>query len=86
MIAAPMSQGTHGPSLTEPVVEISRGEILRRLGDRSLAIVDVLPREAFLAGRIPGSISLPLAEIPTEARRLLPDRTQELAVYCASPT
>jgi rhodanese-related sulfurtransferase len=81
-----MSQVAHGPSALEPVVEISRGELLRRLGDRALAIVNVLPREAFLAGRIPGSISLPLADIPEQARRLFPDRAQELAVYCASPT
>jgi rhodanese-related sulfurtransferase len=86
MIAASMSQAAHGQSPTERVVEIARGEILRRLGDRSLTLVNVLPRESFLAGRIPGSISLPLAEIPGEARRLLPDRTQELVVYCASPT
>jgi rhodanese-related sulfurtransferase len=81
-----MSQAAHGPAASEPVVEISRGEILRRLGDRTMAIVNVLPRESFLAGRIPGSISLPLADIPERAPRLFPDRTQELAVYCASPT
>jgi rhodanese-related sulfurtransferase len=86
MIAVPMSQAAYGSSASEPIVEISRGEILRRLGDRTLAIVNVLPREAFQAGRIPGSISLPLADIREQAPRLLPDRDQELAVYCASPT
>ena len=70
----------------DSIPEITRQEILRRLRDRSLTLVNVLPREAFLSGRIPGSLSLPVAEIPSRARQVLPDPSQEMAVYCASPT
>jgi rhodanese-related sulfurtransferase len=66
--------------------EISREELLRRLHDPSLSLVDVLPREAFLAGHLPGSISLPVAEIASRAREVLPRTSLEIAVYCASPT
>lgn len=68
------------------VPQISRNELVARLRDPSLAIVNVLPREAWAAQRIPGSISLPLAEIPARAATVLPDRGADIAVYCASPT
>lgn len=80
-----MRQDTNPPA-AEPLSLISRAEILRRLGDKTLTLVNVLQREAFLAARIPGSICLPFAEIPERARRVLPGLSQELAVYCANPT
>jgi rhodanese-related sulfurtransferase len=76
---------SHAPETLAPG-EISREELLRRLHDPSLSLVDVLPREAFLAGHLPGSISLPVAEIASRAREVLPRTSLEIAVYCASPT
>ena len=70
-----------------PGLLISRDELRARLKDPSLVIVNVLPREAFLAGHIPGSISLPVADINNErAGSVLPSLSQEVAVYCANPT
>ena len=60
--------------------------MVARLLDPSLTIVNVLPREAWEARRIPGSLSLPLAEISDRAAATLPDRNADIAVYCASPT
>ncbi len=68
------------------VAAISRGEILERLNDSSLVLLNVLPRETFEAARIPGSINLPVAEINEQARDVLPDISQEIAVYCWSET
>jgi rhodanese-related sulfurtransferase len=65
---------------------IARDEILARLQDRALAIVDVLPPESYKAGHIPGSINLPVAEIETKARQFLSNLEQEIAIYCAGPT
>jgi ArsR family transcriptional regulator len=65
---------------------ISREEILARLRDRALAIVNVMPVESFNAGHIPGSLNLPVADIQTKARQLLSNFHQEIAVYCAGPT
>jgi rhodanese-related sulfurtransferase len=71
----------------EPIVpQISRQELVARLGDPTLKIVNVLPGEAWRAKRIPGSLSLPLADIPSRAAIVLPDRTADIAVYCASDT
>jgi len=65
---------------------ISRDEILARLEDRALAIVDVMPKETFADGHIPGSINLPVAEVEARARETLSNFAQEIGVYCAGPT
>ena len=69
-----------------PVPQISREELIARLRDRTLTIVNVLAREAWRAQRIPGSLSLPVADIGAQAATVLPDRDADIAVYCASPT
>jgi len=65
---------------------ISRDEIMARLEDRALVILNVMPKETYADGHIPGSISLPVAEIEAKARALLANPVQEIAVYCAGPT
>jgi len=65
------------------IPEISREEIQQRLHDPTLILVDVLPRDTYAAGHIPGAFSLPVAEIPVRAREVLPNRAAEIAVYCA---
>jgi rhodanese-related sulfurtransferase len=72
--------------LSTLVPEITRDELRRRLHDPSLVLVDVLPPDAYAAGHIPGALSLPLAELPTHAPELLPDRAVEIVVYCAKFT
>lgn len=73
--------------MSTPVVpQIARDELVRRLHDPTLTIVNVLPREAWRQRRIPGSISLPVAEIPAHAAAVLPNRHADIVVYCASPT
>ena len=69
-----------------PGLLIGRDEVRGRLKDPSLVVVNVLPREAFLAGHIPGSISLPVTEINERADSILQSSSQEVAVYCANPT
>ena len=65
---------------------IPREEILARLHDRALAIVNVMPPDSFKSGHIPGSLNLPIADIGTKARQLLSNFNQEIAIYCAGPT
>ena len=47
--------------------EISCEELYRRLDGASLVVVDVLPKEAYNEGHIPGAINLPLAELAAHA-------------------
>jgi rhodanese-related sulfurtransferase len=72
--------------LPEAASDISREELHNRLGDASLTIVDVLPSSSYNAEHLPGAINLPLAELPARAPALLPDRSGEIAIYCASFT
>jgi rhodanese-related sulfurtransferase len=73
--------------MSEPAVpQISREELVARLHDPTLTIVNVLARAAWEEKRIPGSISLPVADIPDRAPSVLPDKRADIAVYCASPT
>ena len=76
----PETTRAHGVSV------ITRQEILRRLGDPTLTLVDALPREAFEESRIATSINLPVSEVKRSAGRLLPDPNAEIAVYCGGPT
>jgi rhodanese-related sulfurtransferase len=65
---------------------ISREEILARLENRALVILNVMPKETFADGYIPGSINLPVAEVEAKARQLISNFNQEIAVYCAGAT
>jgi rhodanese-related sulfurtransferase len=71
---------------TTTIPQISRDELVARLHDPSLTIVNVLAHEAWKHQRIPGSLSLPVADIPSRAAIVLPDKNADIAVYCASPT
>jgi ArsR family transcriptional regulator len=66
--------------------QIAREEILARLSDPSLLLVNVMPKEAFAEGHIPRSLNLPLAEIETKARQVFPEIGRELVIYCGGPT
>ena len=81
-----MSSELSASAQSSDIHEISREEIQQRLHDPALILVDVLPTDAYVAGHIPGALSLPLTEIPTHAREVLPDRTADITVYCAKFT
>jgi len=66
------------------VPELSRQELLERLSSPGVLLVDALPRASFEEGHIPGSLSLPLADVRERAGLVLPDPSQEVILYCAS--
>lgn len=65
---------------------VSRDELMARRGDRALVILNVMPKEAYADGHIPGSINLPVSEIEMKACGLISNLAQEIAVYCGGPT
>jgi rhodanese-related sulfurtransferase len=81
-----ISSENAGAAPADEVREISRDEIRRRLGDPTLLLVDVLPREAYAVEHISGAMNLPLAELEQRALEVLPDRTADIATYCAKFT
>jgi rhodanese-related sulfurtransferase len=68
------------------IAMITREEILARLNDPSLLLVNVMPKETFADGHIPRSLNLPLSEVETNARQLFADVGRELVIYCGGPT
>jgi rhodanese-related sulfurtransferase len=81
-----MSMASSSPAAPRTASEISHEELARRFRDPSLAVIDVLPHESYEGGHIPGAHSLPLAELASRASAILPNFTQEIVAYCASPT
>lgn len=47
-------------------------------------LLDVRRTDEYRAGHIKGAVNLPLSRILTESYTLLPDRQQEIIVYCHS--
>jgi len=49
-------------------------------------LVNVLSKESFEARHIPKSINLPANELDERAPKELPDKNEEIIVYCSSET
>lgn len=68
--------------------EYSVEEIHRKLHDPHdrFFLIDTLPKSSYEYRHIPGSLSVPVENLPALAPRLLPDKDAEVIAYCTSPT
>jgi rhodanese-related sulfurtransferase len=65
-------------------MEPARGEeLLRRVRDGEVTVLDVRPAEEYRAGHIPGAISVPIADLERRIAELPKDR--EIVAYCRGP-
>jgi len=66
---------------------ISRNELKNKMerGEK-FQLVETLPKTAYDHAHLPGAINLPPDRIKDLATKLLPDKTADIVVYCASPT
>ena len=62
---------------------VSRKELLRRIRDGLVTVIDTRPPEEFAAGHVAGAINLPLGELKRRLREL--PRGQEIVAYCRGP-
>jgi rhodanese-related sulfurtransferase/DNA-binding HxlR family transcriptional regulator len=69
--------------LGEEVETIGREELLERLRQGELVLIDVRPEEEYAAGHIDGARSIPLQELEQRLDELPPDR--EIVAYCRGP-
>lgn len=62
---------------------VSRAELMARMKDGLITVLDVRPPEEYAAGHLPGSVNIPLKDLK---RRLgsLPENT-EIVAYCRGP-
>ena len=58
-------------------------ELLRRVRDGEVTVLDVRPSEEYRAGHIPGALSVPVSELKARLRELPKDR--EIVAYCRGP-
>ena len=58
-------------------------ELLRRVRDGEVTVLDVRPVEEFRAGHIPGALSVPLSELRKRIAEL--PRRREIVAYCRGP-
>jgi len=62
---------------------IPRKELLKRVRDGLVTVIDVRPPEEFAAGHVPGAINIPLNKLKSRLKDL--DTTQEIVAYCRGP-
>lgn len=58
-------------------------ELLRRVRDGSVTVIDVRPSEEYDAGHIPGAASIPVGELKKRLREL--PKNREVVAYCRGP-
>ncbi|OCC03181.1 ArsR family transcriptional regulator [Labrys sp. WJW] len=62
---------------------VSREELLNRLEDGSITLLDVRPEDEFALGHLPGALNLPFDELERRLSELPPN--QEIVAYCRGP-
>ncbi len=62
---------------------VSRDELLDRMRDGLLTLIDVRPEDEFAAGHLPGALNIPPRQLERRLASLPPD--QEVIAYCRGP-
>ena len=62
---------------------VDNEELVRRVRAGEVTVIDVRPREEYVAGHIPGAISVPVADLPKRLRDLR--KRQDVVAYCRGP-
>jgi rhodanese-related sulfurtransferase/DNA-binding transcriptional ArsR family regulator len=70
----------HDRSLLQP---ISAQELLQRLVDNNIILLDVRPVEEYAAGHLPEALSIPVADLEARLPELPQDK--EIVAYCRGP-
>ena len=62
---------------------VEASELMERLSDGSVIILDVRPKEEYRAGHIPGALSVPVDDLDAALQTLPKDK--EIVAYCRGP-
>ena len=58
-------------------------DLLQRIKDGLVIVLDVRPADEYAAGHVPGSINVPLKELEKQIKKL--DNKKEIIAYCRGP-
>jgi rhodanese-related sulfurtransferase len=58
-------------------------QLVKRVRAGDVTLIDVRPKEEYLAGHLPGAISLPLAQLKKRLREV--SATRDIVAYCRGP-
>jgi len=75
-----MTDYFHARDALEPV---SRKDLISRLRDGLVTVLDVRPEDEFALGHLPGAVNIPLAKLKDRLDELPADR--EVVAYCRGP-
>jgi rhodanese-related sulfurtransferase len=62
---------------------VAGDELLRRVKQGEVTVLDVRPSEEYRAGHIPGAVSIPLGELEARFKEL--PKSREVVAYCRGP-
>ena len=62
---------------------VSRDDLVERLRDEQVTLLDVRPEDEFAMGHLPGALNIPLAELERRLKEL--PRGREVIAYCRGP-
>ncbi len=62
---------------------VPAGELLERVREGLVTVVDVRPPEEYAEGHLPGAVNIPLADLEKHLDELVPKR--EIVAYCRGP-
>jgi rhodanese-related sulfurtransferase len=62
---------------------VDNDELIRRVRDGAVTLIDVRPREEYVAGHLPGALSMPVGDVKTRAREL--PKRRAIVAYCRGP-
>jgi rhodanese-related sulfurtransferase len=68
-------------------IEITRSELAAKIERQEpFVLIEALPERYYRHGHLPGAVLLPHDRVAELAPALIPDRSAEVVVYCASST
>lgn len=67
----------------ERMEPVTAAELVKRLDQESVLVLDVRPAEEYLAGHIPGAVSLPVTELKKRLKEL--PHHKDIVAYCRGP-
>lgn len=62
---------------------VPRGELLKRVRDGLVTVVDVRPAREYAAGHVPGAVNIPLDQLESHLKEL--KSAGEIVAYCRGP-